>query len=272
MARPPQPVPASAEPLLQEALVEQCKPLGGRSYWLSLALPAPAPPALPGQFYMLRRDQGWPVLLARPFSLAWQAPSGRALGFLVEELGKGSRALAALSPGAGVTLWGPLGNGFPCLEGALLVAGGVGLAPFLVYLEHAQAPLLFGGRNAEALATALLAPPGSSCRLATDDGSVGFHGTVVDLAAALIADGTLPPGPLLACGPWPMLAATARLAAGLGLPCLVSVETHMGCGVGICTGCALRVRPEAAHFGGKEMVLACRQGPVFDAADLVWEA
>ena len=251
------------------------KSLGGTSFWLEFEVDPPSPPASPGQFYMVRHLEGWPVLLARPFSLASRREGGRRLGFLVEVVGKGSRALAEAERGSQALLWGPLGKGFPSIEGAVLVAGGVGLAPFLLALEE-EGPgprkLLFGGRTKERLAPLSLVPPGAPLEIATDDGSRGSKGTVVDLLKDLMGEGAIPPGTtLLVCGPEPMMAATAGLAEKEGLPCLVSLETHMGCGLGICNGCAVDLRPGAEGYGGAERVLACKAGPVFPSRDLVWE-
>ena len=244
--------------------------LGGPSWWLRVRLPAPAPAVAPGQFYMLRAGAGWRPLLARPFSLAGLDARREVLSFLVDRVGAGTEDLCRLVPGEELHLWGPLGNSFPLTEGALLVAGGTGLAPFLRWLELARGILLFGGREAAGVERALRLAGKEKVLTATDDGSAGFQGTVVELLADLLDRGKAPAGsPVFTCGPEPMMAAAGRVAAARGRTCLVSLETAMGCGIGICSGCAVRVVP--GSFGADEMVLACRQGPVFAAGQIAWD-
>ncbi len=241
--------------------------------WLEFEGQIPSPPVLPGQFFMLRGRQAWPVLLGRPFSLASWKDQGRRLGFLVEEVGRGSRALAEMEPGREVLLWGPLGNAFPPADGAVLVAGGVGLAPFLLSLELGGKPwkVFFGGRGAERLGPADLLDRDLPLETATDDGSAGFHGTVVDLLESRLSRERVPGNThLQVCGPLPMMAAVAAWAEREGIPCLVSLETHMGCGLGICAGCAVDLRPGPGEGGEARRVLACKEGPVFRGRDLAW--
>ena len=275
MPEPPRPIPARERPGIFSFRLAARKLLGPTTVYLEFQGDRPSPPALPGQFYMLRGARSWPVLLARPFSLASWREEGRRLGFLVEVVGQGTRALEEMEEGKEVLLWGPLGNAFPPARGAVLVAGGVGLAPFLLSLERGgpgPALVLFGGRTRERVASAALLPEGTPLELATDDGSAGFHGTVVDLLERLLGEGRIHgDSHLQVCGPEPMMAAVAALAERAGLPCLVSLETRMGCGLGICAGCAVDLRPGAKGYGGAEKVLACKAGPVFPAGDLAWE-
>ncbi len=275
MPEPLRPIPAGERPRILSSRLAAKRLLGPSTVYLEFQGDGPSPPALPGQFYMLRGTDSWPVLLARPFSLASWKDEGRRLGFLVEIVGKGTRALEEMEQGREILLWGPLGNAFPPAEGAVLVAGGVGLAPFLLSLERGRpgpALLLFGGRTRERLAPAALLPEGTPLEVATDDGSEGFPGTVADLLEKRLEEGKIPAGShLQVCGPEPMMAAVAALAGRAGLPCLVSLETLMGCGLGICAGCAVDLRPGAQGYGGTERVLACKAGPVFPAEDLAWE-
>jgi dihydroorotate dehydrogenase electron transfer subunit len=261
-------------------------PLARRTYLLRLDFPELARAIRPGQFLMLRIMGTTDPLLGRPFALYDTAldvhgePAGVDVVYLV--VGKVTGLMAALRPGDRVEAWGPLGNGFPDL-GTLghvgLVAGGIGQTPFLAHVRDLLGTRGYGGRPARRTAqgvslyygvrTAELAAgvsdftaAGAAVHLATDDGSLGFHGYVTDLL-----DRHEPPDHLVGCGPEPMLRALAGLARRKSVPCHLSLETPMACGVGICFSCVTRV----AAPGGWDYRRVCTDGPVFDAATLVWD-
>ena len=132
--------------------------------------------------------------------------------------------------------------------------------------------LLHGARTASQLMP--LPDPPCPVRLATDDGSVGFHGTLVDLLQSLLDAGDVREGrdALYACGPNRMLAALAEWCAPRDLPCQVSLETHFGCGLGICAGCAVPIKAEAGVEASafERFAFLCREGPVMDAQRIEW--
>jgi dihydroorotate dehydrogenase electron transfer subunit len=138
---------------------------------------------------------------------------------------------------------------------------------------HPGRPLLLHGART---AVQLIPVPDPPCRvrLATDDGTLGFHGTLVDLLQSMLDAGELREGSdaLYACGPNRMLAALAEWSAKRDLPCQVSLETHFGCGLGICAGCAVPVKTgvgaEISAF--ERFVFLCREGPVMDASRVEW--
>lgn len=156
-----------------------------------------------------------------------------------------------------------------------MVAGGVGLAPFAT-LAEALAPrgvsmtLFFGGRrSADLFCLEIFERRGVGVVLATEDGSRGHHGKVTaPLASALAARPADRPVMVYACGPEPMLAAVARLAAGHGRPCEVAMERIMGCGLGGCYSCVVKARD---RNGRVHFVRSCLEGPVFRGSDIVWE-
>jgi dihydroorotate dehydrogenase electron transfer subunit len=119
-----------------------------------------------------------------------------------------------------------------------------------------------------------LPDPPCPVRLATDDGSVGFHGTLIDLLQSLLDAGDIHEGrdALYACGPNRMLAALAEWCAPRDLPCQVSLETHFGCGLGICAGCAVPIKAEAGVEASafERFAFLCREGPVMDAQRIEW--
>jgi dihydroorotate dehydrogenase electron transfer subunit len=194
-------------------------------------------------------------------------------------LGKLTSRLVEVRAGQRIEAWGPLGNGFPSLEGVGhvgLVAGGIGQTPFLAHIRQLLGTRGYGGREARREAqrvslyygvrTAELAAAiedfraaGAAVHLATDDGSLGERGFVTQM---LERQG--PPDYLFGCGPEPMLHALAVLAARWQVPCQVSLETPMACGVGICFSCVTKVKTAQ----GWDYRRSCVEGPVFDATCL----
>ena len=168
---------------------------------------------------------------------------------------------------------GPLGNGFPApAKGAtpLLVAGGSGFPPLLFFTaRHGKEARLFAGSRDKACLPPAAAMKAFRARVrsihyATEDGSCGTCGFVTDaLAAFLDKAGGSGQRVIYACGPHPMLAAVARLAADRNVPCYVSMEERMACGLGVCMGCSAPVAS-----GGYKRV--CREGPVFLSTEIDW--
>jgi dihydroorotate dehydrogenase electron transfer subunit len=226
--------------------------------------------ALPGQFVMVRGDWGRDPLLPRAISLLEVGADGTA-AMLVKAVGRGTGLLARLRAGAALKVLGPLGTAFPAPAADrtdLLVAGGCGIPP--VYFQAARAAaaglghrveVFLGGRTAQDLPYAAeLERLGVRLHLTTDDGSRGCRGLVTTaLEARLDEVGGHPR--LMACGPDPMLRAVARVARERGLPCHVSLEAAMACGLGVCLGCAVPAR-------SRPFVYVCTDGPVFDAAEV----
>jgi dihydroorotate dehydrogenase electron transfer subunit len=231
-------------------------------------LEGPLPQA--GQFYMLASAIRWGggdgerPFLPRAFSVlrAAQDPAGGVeLQFLIEDVGPGTNRLCGLERGDGLLLVGPLGNGFePPREGrrALLVGGGVGIAP-LAILQDRLGPdtvAVLGFRDgAHAEGAALL----SGARVATDDGSVGHDGLVTDLLLDELRDGA-GRSEVYACGPPAMLEAVRSICAEHGAPAQLALESGMACGFGACFGCVVPTR--------QGYVRLCLEGPVLDGAVL----
>lgn len=252
------------------------------TYRIRLRSPSMAAAARPGQFFMLRLPGTSDPLLGRPFALYDTVEEGgvpAAIDVVYLVVGKMTGKLARVAPGQPVEAWGPLGNGFDELAGHVaLVAGGIGQTPFLAYVRHLLGGRGYGGRPARRTAdrvtlyygvrTAELAAgvddfaaAGAEVRLASDDGTLGERGFVTQA----LARGERP-GRIVGCGPEPMLKALSELAAGWGVPCQVSLETPMACGVGVCFSCVVKVR----EGEGWDYKRCCVEGPVFDAAKVRW--
>lgn len=240
-----------------------------------LEVEGPIAETFPGQFYMLRTDDRWPVLVPRPLSLYDRGDGGSHGGFLIKAIGPGTQALASCEAGDQVWLTGPFGKPFPeDVEDPVCVAGGVGLAPFLLlsqrYRELGKQPprLLFGGRDRDSLAG--MDDFGDLARVwtSTEDGSHGERGLVTHLLTGLLERGEVTAADtVFCCGPDPMMHAVAALCAERGMACYLSLENYMGCGFGVCNGCTVEVVPE--RYGGWPYSRSCQEGPVYDARDLV---
>jgi dihydroorotate dehydrogenase electron transfer subunit len=253
---------------------------------------------VPGQFVMLRLAGVNDPLIARPLALydtvlsAGGQPEAVDVVYLVK--GKLTSRLWQLQPGQRLDVWGPLGNGFGVsLLGAqdseiqshlIMVAGGIGQTPFLALAQEAlghkqyghplrnaprftQVTFCYGARTADYFAGLDdFERLGIDIRLSTDDGSRGHHGLVTDLVKQVLAERRGHPR-IVCCGPEPMMEAVAKFAGEAKIPCEVSLETPMACGIGICFTCVAKVRQEG---GGWDYKRSCVEGPVFDAQLIEW--
>jgi len=244
--------------------------------------PSIAAQAAPGQFVMIKTaGAGDTPLLRRPFSIfeivgAREAPTGFSI--LNKRIGTGTSQLFEAVAGELRQVLGPLGQPFvpPASGEGWMVAGGVGLGPFVTLAaalrdQGRPARLFYGARTAADLHCADLFPPlGTAVTVATEDGSQGDRGFItVPLERALQQAQRSPAEAvtIYTCGPTPMMRAVADLAARYGRRAVVSLEQVMGCGMGGCYSCVVRVRQrDRSRF-----VRSCIDGPVFDASAIVWE-
>lgn len=228
----------------------------------------------PGQFVMVRGDWDRDPLLPRAFSLLAVRPEGRAQ-ILAKTVGRGTALLERALPGARLSVLGPLGVPFPEPSAEftdLLVAGGVGIPPLYMQAEVAAGrglaecvEVVYGGRSAQDLVLLdEMRRFGAALFLTTEDGSVGRRGLVTaELSARLLHHAEAGRRTrVMACGPNAMLWAVAELARTQDVPCFVSMEENMACGIGVCLGCAVRTHSRPFRY-------ICKDGPVFDATDLV---
>jgi dihydroorotate dehydrogenase electron transfer subunit len=231
--------------------------------------------ARPGQFVMLGigSDQ---LLLRRPFSIH-RLTVGRndqaEIAILYKIVGAGTAALARLTPGAQLDVLGPLGQGFRVRDAyhrIFIAAGGIGVAPMVYLLAYlarthdlAACEVFLGGRTREdLLCVEDFRRLGATVHRTTDDGSDGaqcFLTHPLEIEAQ-----ERPPDVIYACGPIDMLSCVAGIAERLKVPCQVSIESAMACGVGACLGCAVRPR------SGEGYLHVCKDGPVFDAEQMRW--
>ncbi|HEX3014946.1 MAG TPA: dihydroorotate dehydrogenase electron transfer subunit [Desulfobacteria bacterium] len=237
-------------------------------YKLVLAQEWLAGEAKPGQFLNIRVSGASAPLLRRPLSIHYA--TGNQVEVLFQVVGEGTKLLSQVKPGEVLDVQGPLGNGFE-LNGkgpAILVGGGMGIAPLVFLAARLREPIcLLGSRNGQLLSSsggARLQEMGLELQIATDDGSLGRKGLVTELLEQTIDKA----GRIYTCGPKVMLREVARLAIEHNIPCQVSLEEHMACGVGACLGCVCQTKTVQ---GDKRHSRVCTDGPVFEAREVVWE-
>jgi dihydroorotate dehydrogenase electron transfer subunit len=267
-----------APPGRRRCEITENRKAGGYRIFSALDLTGPEPHA--GQFYMLAAADTWGQRNGRPYlprafsvAEATLAEAGVRLDFLVEAVGPGTERLAELRPGDGLWVTGPLGRPFspprelaPGATGAILVGGGIGLAPLAILrrqLAERGVPLrtLLGFRDRQHSGGVDELFSCCEVRLATEDGHAGHRGFVTDLLAVLLEGDDAASAVVYACGPPAMLETVRALCAERGVAAELAMETPMACGFGGCFGCAV---PLAS--GG--YMRLCTDGPVLNAADV----
>jgi len=229
-----------------------------------------------GQFAMIQPEAPGDLLLRRPFSIMDTDPGASQFTVFLKSVGPGSKAVFDLREGENARVLGPLGRGFTMpspAERVFLVGGGYGVAPFALFsrgLHEAGITfhLFYGGRSASELPLVEeLERRGIPLTLSTDDGTRGASGRVTAPLAEALSGGT-GRARLYACGPEAMMHAVAKIAAEKSVPCEVSLDPWMGCGVGTCLGCVVKIRDEGELRPRNRP--ACTEGPVFDSRRVVW--
>jgi dihydroorotate dehydrogenase electron transfer subunit len=243
---------------------------------LEIEAPQIAAAAVPGQFVHVRVGCDCDPLLRRPISIMLTEKHTGMVRLLVKRVGRGTEMIAQMTEGT-LDVMGPLGQGFALpAEGKdiLMVAGGVGVAPLIFLADalqtargHYRVRGLYGGATADHLP--LWTDFGGRCEefyVTTEDGSAGEQGLVTDLLQGQLQRGDVQA--VYTCGPRPMMAKVAATSAAAGIPCFASLEQWMGCGVGACMGCVV---PATRSAGVSPAYLrVCKDGPVFDAAEIDW--
>jgi dihydroorotate dehydrogenase electron transfer subunit len=261
-------------------------------FLMTLKLPSSFPAPSPGQFIMLKApDFRVFPLLARPFSIYGFKRVGdhRVVEIIYRIVGQGTGLLSTLPAGAALRVMGPLGEGFTIIPGRtdiILIAGGMGLAPlsFLAghYFDLIRRPnkaargrqrrrIIFymGAKTEDDLAgVERIEDYCDEVKISTDDGSLGFHGTVNELFRKDMTFYKPHDTAVYACGPAPMLKELAEVFCGKDAFCQVSMEERMACGLGACLGCALPVKGRGGAVAYKRV---CKDGPVFNINDVAWK-
>lgn len=221
-----------------------------------------------GQFVNILPKQGFlDPLLRRPFSI-YQV-IGDEIEVIVQEHGRGTSILAHTVAGETLDVLGPLGNPWKIDSGdyetAVMLIGGVGVAsmPLLTTALKASGQKFlsyYGARSKDLFADEYL----ENVIHATDDGSKGYHGTIIEKLRIDIKVGKAASPKIFVCGPTPMMKAAIALAEEFNIPCEVSLETEMACGIGICQGCPVVATTSEEEKSGRKFLLVCTQGPSFE--------
>lgn len=238
---------------------------------MDIHAPEIAAASRPGQFLNVRISDQLDPLLRRPISFHRIDPAEGNISLLYMVVGRGTELLTQKKQGESIDLLGPLGNGFNTeMEGskAILLGGGIGIAPLLPLAQALIAGgksvrLLVGAKNEASLTnTKLFGSLGASVEIATDDGSFGYHGFVTALLEKAVQEDAC--DCLYMCGPTPMLKAAERIALANHVKGQVSTESRMGCGLGVCLCCPVKIKT-----GGYKRT--CKDGPVFEIGVLDYE-
>jgi len=260
--------------------------IGPDTYSLQLKAPKIAEHAKPGQFVMVYLDKG-ELLLPRPISLCDVDKAAGTITLVYMTVGAGTQVMSQWQAGQHVKIMGPLGNGFTIdqrLQGKVaIVGGGMGAPPMLFLLKQLakkgiKADVYLGFKHKFDL-PGLFSLFTHNLQVATDDGSMGQKGTVMDLLAA----NSKTYSAIFSCGPIPMLRALAAHAKVNSTPCQVALEERMACGIGACKGCVVKtlvkqaaLNPESEASSGAPMQtsyqLCCQYGPVYDSQEVAWDA
>jgi dihydroorotate dehydrogenase electron transfer subunit len=225
---------------------------------------------------MVRVRSGIDPLLRRPFSIAGTR-EGELLLILYRVVGRGTAIMAETREGKSLSLLGPLGKGFQLPkdnQASLLVAGGIGIAPLFFLIQRVSSRsvhLMTGfGSAEEIIGIDQLGDFPIDISIATDDGTEGHAGPVTDLMEVFLRDrgGDNHALSIFTCGPEPMLKKVAAMALDRGLPCQVSLEAAMACGLGACQGCAIK----ASSKEKRAYYYVCADGPVFPVTAIDWDS
>ena len=256
----------------EKATLTRVEQVGENTYIIGVQDLGQARHTLPGQFFMLR---GWvepPPLWNKPFSIS--DIEGDEILFMVRTYGDGTRSLIEKKPGDRVSLIGPLGNGLTLKSTGssyLLVAGGIGIAPFPLLVKHlrkfvsrARVTLAYGERTGSLVVDAQsLIGPDVEIVLSTDDGSAGLKSNVVEAMAGRISQDS--DTVVVACGPKPMLKAIQDHPSCRGTDLIFFMEELMACGYGVCSGCVITVKDGESTSYAR----VCMEGPTFDGNKVV---
>ena len=254
---------------LRDLTVAEKVTLNSRHVLLKLTQEEPMPEILPGQFVEVRVDNSPSTFLRRPISVNFVDRKANQLWLLIQIIGEGTKHLGTLKEGDKVNVLFPLGNGFTMPENkrnkVLLVGGGVGVAPLLYFGAElkrsgcSDVSFILGAKTSADLLMLDDFQRFGTVLTTTEDGSMGEKGFVTQHSVL----NSVKFDNIYCCGPKPMMVSVAKYAKTHGIPCEVSLENKMACGLGACLCCV-----ENTKEGN---VCVCKEGPVFNINDLLWQ-
>ena len=251
----------------ENCIVREVECLGSGLYRIVMQAPKIAAAAVTGQFVHIACGEG--NMLRRPISICDAQADSLTVVFVVK--GEGTQWLSQRKAGDELDLLGPLGNGFDLEKlgsAPVFIGGGIGVPPMLYTVKEAKKrgccpTAILGFRSKEAVILQSEFEQEAQTYITTDDGSYGIAGFVSDVLQKHIGEYTS----VCCCGPKKMLETLAKLAEKAGIPCQVSMEERMGCGIGACLVCVCQLKgeKEETRYGH-----VCKDGPVFDSKEVIW--
>ncbi|MGI6686100.1 MAG: dihydroorotate dehydrogenase electron transfer subunit [Bacillota bacterium] len=257
-----------------KGMVETCEQVSPAHWCTTINVPQVTKLAKPGQFVHVCCQDNAQGMLRRPLSISFVDEEKGTLQLLYEVKGRGTTWLSKQKKNNSIDLIGPLGNGFSIdmtHKHILLIAGGIGVAPLFFLAQSAvkkglKISFLLGAKNKELiLKEQELRSLEINLQIATDDGSYGYKGFVNELLANCLGSGDI--DYIYSCGPKNMLRGICQITTDYHIPCQVSLEENMTCGVGACKGCVLEIRQKN---GDRVYRNVCSDGPVFYAEEVIF--
>jgi dihydroorotate dehydrogenase electron transfer subunit len=252
---------------VEDFIVLNHKWLNYKTFIIELEATEKLPVIKPGNFAEIAVANSPKVFLRRPFSFYDVNTTNNSVSFFVKVIGEGTRLIGEAKKGDTFDIMYPLGNGFsiPQSGSVLVVAGGSGIAPFILYGKELQkqglkVTFLFGARNADEIVLVDQFSSFGEVLVTTEDGSLGEQGLVTQ--HSLFGKENLPFDFIATCGPEPMMKAIAKIAMDKGIACEASLENTMACGFGACLCCITRTT--------RGNLCVCTDGPVFNVNELKW--
>ena len=249
----------------ERAVIVSQKCIGTDIYDMVLSFPRGAKEAKPGQFIAMYCEDGT-KLLPRPISICGIDAEKGTLRVVYRIAGEGTRLFSEMREGDSLEVLGPLGNGFTMKEEkAIIVGGGIGIPPMLELAKQlsCEKTVVLGYRDELFLKDEFESY--ADVAVATEDGSCGTKGAVIDAIKEAGVDGKV----IYACGPMPMLKALAEYAEAHDMEAQISLEERMACGIGACLGCICKTKKKDHHTNVNNQRI-CKDGPVFDAKEVVF--
>lgn len=248
---------------LEEAAIVTNEAIIPEVWKMVFQAPQIAAEAKPGQFVNVQKTEG-KTFLRRPFGIVDADTAAGTVTIIYRLVGKGTHEMAAMKPGETISVEGPLGEGVftTALGKALLVGGGVGLAPLIFLAKTLDKPVvLVGGKTAsETFWTKFFEPYADKIYVTTDDGSLGMKGFAVQALPTIFAENAI--DRVSTCGPTVMMKTIAEASEAAGIACEVSMEKRMACGIGVCLGCTFESKVSGKRYK------VCADGPVFSSKEV----